>query len=95
MLFKRVIVKRDIIDNFESPTKKTVIFRRVQEINMCYEFNPGQDEENWEESWGKPWKPDPRCKYKNNCTLRYTCRKINNDPRHHFSSLGGEYIPTV
>lgn len=84
MLLKKVVIKK-IIDDFTNPIPKTIAFRRVSGINKCYDFNPGHD--------GKPYEPDPRCKYRDNCTLRYTCRKINNDPK--YFSFKDEYIPTV
>ena len=93
MLLKRVVIKRGIIEDFTNPITKTIMFRRVPGINKCYDFNPGHDEEDWEEDYGKPYEPDPKCKYRDNCTLRYTCRKINNDPKYY--SFKGEYIPTV
>lgn len=88
MLLKKVVIRK-IIDDFTDITKKIIVFRRVPGINKCYDFNPGHDEEDY----GKPYEPDPRCKYRDNCTLRYTCRKINNDPR--YFSFKDEYIPTV
>ncbi len=94
MLLKRVVIKRGIIDDFTNPIPKTISFRRVPGINRCYDFNSEHDEDYWEEDYGKPYEPDPRCKYQDNCTLRYTCRKINNDPKY-YNSFKGEYIPTV
>ncbi len=93
MLLKRVIIKRGIIDDFTNPVPKTIAFRRVPGINKCYDFNPGC-EKDWEINHARPYTPDPRCKYQDNCTLRYTCRKINNDPKY-YNSFKGEYIPTV
>lgn len=92
MLLKRVVIKKGIIDNFINPIRKTIIFRRVPGVNKCYDLNPGH-EEDWEIDNGRTYTPDPRCKYQDDCTIRYTCRKINNDSR--YSNQESEYIPTA
>ena len=81
MLYKKAVVKRLII-NFENPTKEIVVFRRTLGIHKCYEI-----------VFSDALYLDERCIYKNNCSLKYTCRRINTNPR--YTSAKFEYIPTT
>jgi len=81
MLYKKAVVKRLII-NFENPTKEIVVFRRTLGVHKCYEI-----------VFSDALYLDERCIYKNNCSLKYTCRRINTNPR--YTSAKFEYIPTT
>lgn len=80
MLLKKIKLKHNMVVDMDSFYKETIIFKRVLGASPCFE----------EENYGHPELNDKRCKYHNECPLKFTCSMINSPRYNNYS-----YIPSV
>lgn len=80
MLLKKIKLRHNVVIDMDSFYKETIIFKRVSGASPCFE----------EENYGHPEFNDIRCKYYQECPLKYTCSIINTPRYNNYS-----YIPSV